>query len=298
MLTIIIPYYKITFLKETLSSLERQTCKNFNLFIGNDASPDDPEHLIRKVLKTTPFIYKKYNENLGAKNLVKHWQRCIEDSNIKEWFMILGDDDVISGNFVKAFYSNLNEINKYHCNVIKFSQGWIDEKGTQIREFTNYPKLMKPFENWEKKFINGDQSSLSEHIFRTSSYLKHGFRHFPLAWSSDDFAVLEISDGKDIYFIKNAEVKVRISKENISGKTDNEEEKKKALHLANEYLINKYYREIPKDYLSSKIQEQIKYAFQHQSSDLKINLIKLYWYLKDYKKLLNLPKTYFYLYTK
>ena len=93
-------------------------------------------------------------------------------------------------------------------------------------------------------------------------------------------------------------MKVRISKENISGKTDNEEEKKKALHLANEYLINKYYREIPKDYLSSKIQEQIKYAFQHQSSDLKINLIKLYWYLKDYKKLLNLPKTYFYLYTK
>ena len=86
MLTIIIPYYKISFFKETLQSLERQTCKNFKLFIGNDASPENPENLIKETLKTTAFNYKEYTENFGSQNLVKQWERCIQDCGITEWF--------------------------------------------------------------------------------------------------------------------------------------------------------------------------------------------------------------------
>jgi hypothetical protein len=51
-----------------LQSLERQTCKNFKLFIGNDASPENPENLIKETLKTTDFIYKEYTLSNNGKD--------------------------------------------------------------------------------------------------------------------------------------------------------------------------------------------------------------------------------------
>lgn len=70
-LAIIIPYYKIAFFKETLQSLEMQTCKYFSLFIGNKVSPENPVNLIKETLKTTAFKYQIYTENIGSQNFVK-----------------------------------------------------------------------------------------------------------------------------------------------------------------------------------------------------------------------------------
>ena len=46
MLAIIIPYYKIVFFEETLKSLSEQTDKRFKVYIGDDASPENPANLI------------------------------------------------------------------------------------------------------------------------------------------------------------------------------------------------------------------------------------------------------------
>ena len=53
-LAIIIPAYKDTYLHNALSSISNQTCKDFNLYIGDDASPYD----LTKIIK--PF-YNKLN---------------------------------------------------------------------------------------------------------------------------------------------------------------------------------------------------------------------------------------------
>ncbi len=294
-LAIVIPYYKIVFFEETLRSVASQTDKRFTLYIGNDASPDDPFPLIEKYFPDGNYHYFDYKENLGGKNLAMQWERILE--NVKEeWFQILGDDDVISENFVEEFYNNLPEITQKECNVVKFSQCWIDEKNNKIRDFTEYNKIIPPIENWKKKYILGHQSSLSEHIFRKNSYLKYGFRHFPLAWGTDDVAVLQISDGKDILFINEAKVYVKISKENISGKTDNTKEKAVAAHYLEEFFIRNYYKKLPPDYITEKIQQHLHYAFNNKPNDMNINLLKLYWYFKNYRKILTLPKTYFHLY--
>ena len=296
-LAIVIPYYKIDFFEETLKSVAAQSDKNFTLYIGNDASPDDPLPLIDKCFKKEEYQYFEYQDNLGSKNLVLQWERILV--NVKEdWFQILGDDDLISENFVEEFYQSISKINENSSNVIKFSQCWIDEMGKEIRKFTDYSKLMTAFENWEKKYISGHQSSLSEHIFRRVAYEKYGFQHFPLAWGTDDIAVLEMSDHQPVYFVNEAKVQVRISKENISGKIDNTKEKEIAIHLVEEYLLQNYYQKLPKNFLRQKIEQQIKYAFQNKPSNLKINLFKMYWYLRDFKKILTLPKTYFHLYTQ
>lgn len=46
MLSIVIPYYKITFFDQTLKSLATQTDKRFKVYIGDDASPEPPIDLL------------------------------------------------------------------------------------------------------------------------------------------------------------------------------------------------------------------------------------------------------------
>lgn len=291
-LTIIVPYYKIAFFKETLLSLENQSCKDFELFIGDDCSPDCSKNLTEKILHTTPFRYKKYIENLGGENLVRQWERVISDAILSEWFMILGDDDVISYNFVEEFYKNLPEINTYQCNVIKYSQCWIDGNSNRINEFTDYGQLLDGGENLNFKLSQAHRSSLSEYIFRTDSYRKVGFQKFPLAWGSDDVAVLEFSAEKPIFFIKNAHVFVRMSSENISGKEDNQAEKLEAKLEYEKYLLKNHYKKLDKKYLQEIINLHINLSY-HKNIPLGFSLLPIYWYLKKLKKILALPKTHF-----
>ena len=276
-----------------MQSLERQTCKNFKLFIGNDASPENPENLIKETLKTTDFIYKEYTDNVGSQNLVKQWERCIQDCGITEWFQILGDDDVISENFVKEFYNNIEVIDSERSNVIKYSQRWIDESGKPFKEYSVQPKLLSALENWKEKYIKGQRSSLSEHIFRKSAYEKVKFRHFPLAWGTDDLAVFEISGTAPVYFISDAKVEVRISSQSISGSGELYLEKQRHAISFETYFINKYHQQLPKEFISDKINQQINFAFHHRYSDLKLNLVKYYWHLGEFKKLAKLPFIYF-----
>ena len=276
-----------------MQSLERQTCKNFKLFIGNDASPENPENLIKETLKTTAFNYKEYTENFGSQNLVKQWERCIQDCGITEWFQILGDDDVISENFVKEFYNNIEVIDSERSNVIKYSQRWIDESGKPFKEYSVQPKLLSALENWKEKYIKGQRSSLSEHIFRKSAYEKVKFRHFPLAWGTDDLAVFEISGTAPVYFISDAKVEVRISSQSISGSGELYLEKQRHAISFETYFINKYHQQLPKEFISDKINQQINFAFHHRYSDLKLNLVKYYWHLGEFKKLAKLPFIYF-----
>ncbi|WP_332024122.1 glycosyltransferase family 2 protein [Kaistella sp.] len=292
-LAIIIPYYKISFFTETLQSLEQQTCKDFILFIGNDASRENPEILIKETLKTTEFTYKEYTENFGSQNLVKQWERCIQDCQITDWFHILGDDDIISDNFVAEFYKNLPEIDQSKSNVIKFSQRWIDENGQPFKEYSVQPKVLTALENWKEKYINGQRSSLSEHIFRKSAYEKVKFSRFPLAWGTDDLAVFEISGTAPVYFISDAKVEVRISSHSISGSEELYLEKQRHAIAFETYFINKYHQQLPKEYILDKISQQINFAFHHRFSDLKLNLVKYYWHLGEFKKLAKLPFTYF-----
>ncbi|OWR15752.1 glycosyltransferase family 2 protein [Chryseobacterium sp. VAUSW3] len=289
-LAIVIPYYKMVFFEETLKSVASQTDKRFTLYIGNDASPDDPFPLIDKYFPDGSYNYIDYKENLGGKNLAMQWERILENVT-EEWFHILGDDDVISENFVEEFYKDMPVIIQKECNVVKFSQCWINENGERITDFTDYEQLIDPADNIGYKIMKAERSSLSEHIFRKKQYLKFNFKKFPLAWATDDVAVLEFSERKYIYFIRNSKVLVRVSNENISGRTDNQLEKKNAKIASEKYLIKKHYKNLTKESLIKIINNQIYYRY-HFNTPLGFSLFKMYYYLRLYKKILALPKTY------
>ena len=109
MLEIVIPYYKGVFFEKTLQSLENQTDKRFKVYIGDDASPENPDLIINQFRGKFDFQYHRFEKNLGGISLVQQWNRCVDLSKEFGWILILGDDDVLDENVVEKFYENLTE---------------------------------------------------------------------------------------------------------------------------------------------------------------------------------------------
>ena len=224
MLAIIVPYYKRTFFEDTLKSLAHQTDKRFKVYIGDDASPEDCSSLLEAYKGTFDFVYKRFEANIGGSSLVKQWERCISLIGDEQWIMILGDDDFIGPNLVSAFYSHFDAFNT-KTSVVRFAKQLIFEKTKTVGEVQLHPVWEKASDSYYSRLTGLTTSSLSEYAFTKETYQKHGFFDYPLAWHSDDRAWLEFSDGQPIYTINEAIVTVRSSFINISGKSDNREQK-------------------------------------------------------------------------
>ncbi|WHF51423.1 glycosyltransferase family 2 protein [Chryseobacterium gotjawalense] len=217
LLAIIIPYYKITFLRETLDSLAAQTDQRFTVYIGNDASPENPEDLLEEFEGKFNFVYKNFEENLGGTSLTKQWNRCIEMMQDEEWFMILGDDDYFSSNVIEEFYKNIVFAERENVNVMKLNSATVNENSVITSEKKPEPFIKSSIDHFFDKFIFEGRSSLSEHIFKKSQYDLYCFKNLPLAWHADDLAVLEFSEYANTMFLEKAKCFVRISAESISG---------------------------------------------------------------------------------
>lgn len=259
MLAIIIPYYKITFFEATLQSLADQTNKQFNVYIGDDDSPENPSILLEKFKEKLDFRYEKFENNLGSKSLVKQWSRCIDLSANEEWFVLLGDDDVLGINFVASFYTNINKIKK-EINVVRFASCNINETGSQVSKVFQNPIIESSIDF----FFRERRSSLSEYLFNKEKFLEIGFKEFPLGWCSDILAILELSDFKNVYSINDSVVYVRISDKSISGSKDLQNLKSQAAFDFLYYLLvkkkkffnsfqrNELLKETTKIYLNNK----------------------------------------------
>jgi glycosyltransferase involved in cell wall biosynthesis len=240
MLAIVIPYYKLTFFEDTLASLANQTDKRFKVYIGNDASPEDPQFLLDKYKERFDFNYHRFEDNLGAISLVKQWDRCIALSGNEDWMMLLCDDDTLSENCIADFYKSLPEINENECNVVRFATRVKQIELRKISELYEHPVLEKATDFMYRRMTNSTRSSLSEYIFRKSMYLRYGFFDYRLAWHSDDRAWLEFSQFKYIYSINSASVCFRLSKENISRSDFRIEEKNQATLAFYHFVIFKH----------------------------------------------------------
>ena len=236
MLAIIIPYYKLAFFEATLQSLAKQTDKRFKVYIGDDASPEDCNALLKKFEGSFDFKYHRFETNLGGTSLSKQWERCIAMSSNEEWIMILGDDDWLSDNVVEEFYKNLNSIkNKY--NVIRFATKLFFSNKQEYSNTYHHPVEEKYAETYLKKLKGTTRSSLSENIFKRKMYTKHGFHNYPLAWNSDDRAWYDFSESKPIFTINEAIVYVSVSEGSISGMDTNLEIKNRSQVLFYSYLL-------------------------------------------------------------
>lgn len=225
MLAIVIPFYKYIFFEETLQSLANQTNKNFKVYIGDDASPENPKFLLDQYKDKLDFVYHRFNDNMGGNSLVKQWERCIDMIVEENWIMILGDDDVLGNNVVESFYANLNEVLSNDINVVRFSTT-VKQDNSQFENYkATHPKFETISDFYYRKFKGLVRSSLSEYVFKREAYVKNKFKDYPLAWHSDDRAWFDFSHHKPIFSINEADVKIRISNHSISGQTNDKSQK-------------------------------------------------------------------------
>ncbi len=237
-LAIVVPYFKLTFFEATLESLANQTDKRFKVYIGDDASPENPSSLLEKYKESINFKYKRFNNNIGSISLVKQWERCMTMVQEEEWIMILCDDDVLGESVVAEFYASVNELNQQDINVIRYATQVINQYSEVISEIYQHPKLEKSIEFLFRKIKGGTRSSLSEFVFRKRILQEIKFKDFHLAWYSDYLAVLECTFFEYIYTINNALVFFRLSDINITAKKDDMLEKNIATFNYYYYLLN------------------------------------------------------------
>lgn len=264
-LAIIIPYYKVDFFEKTIQSVALQTNKNFVLYIGNDNSPHNPLPIINKYFKEGDFNYFDYKTNVGGKNLALQWERILE--NVKEdWFQILGDDDVIAENFVEECYQSITQCENKNIKVIKFPHDWIDENDNLIQSHNLNIENFSSVDFIMRKHEREVYSSLSENIFQTKQFRKYKFEKIPLAWGSDDLALLRFSDYGTIHYNSKTKVLVRIFLGSISGSLELKPEKEIAYNRYLEKLIINHSKHFPEIFVTDIIDEYLMFCHINKQS--------------------------------
>lgn len=217
-LSIVIPAYKPDFLQKALQSIEDQTDKRFQVFIGDDASSSDLRAIAQPFLKRNGWEYFRFSKNLGNNNLVQHWNRCVELSS-SQWVWLFSDDDKMSPDCVQTFYAELEK--GHRANVLRFNLQIINENGDIIDQNLPTPKQVSAFELGKLRFTRQLLSSAVEYIFHRDSFEKEGgFVNFPFAWCSDDASWVAFARDLPIYTLPSGLVSWRMSKVNISSRGD------------------------------------------------------------------------------
>jgi len=220
-LAIVIPAFKKEYLDKTLLSIAKQTCKEFTLYIGDDASPHHLIHIVDKYRDKFHIIYKHFDENLGKNDLVAHWERCIDLVGDENWVWLFSDDDLMEQTCVEEFYNTLQESSDF--DLFHFNVRQIDENDKVTGHLSAYPEILFVEEFLTKRLKGGFRSYVVEYIFRKSRFFEKGrFENFDLAWCSDDATWIKLGQGKGIRTIEKSKIFWRRSSLNITSDVNQE----------------------------------------------------------------------------
>lgn len=216
-LAIVIPAYKAKYFRETLESISKQTCKDFTLYIGDDHSPEDIYSIVQQFENIINIVYKRFEQNLGGKDLVGQWERCINLTKGEKWIWLFSDDDIMTSQCIEHFFDEINRASTIY-NVYHFNTKIISSNSQIIQESKKYPILLSPYEFYKKKLYNRIDSFVVEYIFSRETYEKNNkFEYFDLAWGSDTASWIKFANHLPIKTIeRNSYILWRSSEINIS----------------------------------------------------------------------------------
>lgn len=215
-LAIVIPAYKATFLAAALDSIAAQTCQDFTLYIGDDCSPNNLEEIVDKYRDKINLVYKRFNTNLGGKDLVAQWERCIDLSHEEKWIWLFSDDDIMQENCVEEFYKTIRE--NPEAGLLHFNINRLDDATKEVVSLPLFPKYCSTKMYLDEKLKGHLISFVVEFVVRRDVFFKcERFQNFDMAWGSDFISWVKFSDEADgIITCDNAKVLWRKSNENIS----------------------------------------------------------------------------------
>lgn len=216
-LAIIIPAYKPFFLKQALESLCCQTNKHFNVYIGDDSSPYDLYEIIKYFENQINVKYKRYSDNIGAENLVLHWNRCLELIEDENWVWIFSDDDLLDSSCVEKFYEVIKK-DPIKYDVYRFNTRIIDDENRVLNESIVSPEVENSID-LAINILKGQRgNSMPDHIFSADLVRKNnGFIITKYAQAADWASSIYFSYKNNLRTISGPKVSWRIGEFNISG---------------------------------------------------------------------------------
>lgn len=238
-LAIVIPAYKAKYLGMTLESINKQLDRRFHLYIGDDNSPENLDKVVNEYIGKFPITYKKFNQNLGRKDLIAHWERCIDMVQNEQYVWFFSDDDIMANNCVSSFYEALDKMpdkDVYHFQVkiIDSDSKIVTPKGYNKQSFP--PFLSKEQYAIGRLFFKYNSFAI-EYVFKKQTFIeKGGFVKFDLAWGSDDATWMRMAENDGIYSIESSLVFWRLSEVNISP-TKSQKIMKRKLQASLNYLV-------------------------------------------------------------
>ena len=213
LVSIAIPAYKVSFLILAVRSALDQTYSNIEIIIVNDKSPYDVASVI-KSFNDNRIRYFENEKNIGGKDLVAQWNKCLSYATGK-YFCLLCDDDVYAPTFVEEMI-RLTE--KYSsCNVFRARAAVVDKEGNLQQEYPlspEYETLDKYI--WDVCHFRRKQT-VSEFLLNTQHMRDiGGYYSIPLAWGADYVSIYRFAQNGGIASSSLNLVKFRNSGENIS----------------------------------------------------------------------------------
>jgi glycosyltransferase involved in cell wall biosynthesis len=215
-LAIIIPAYKAKFLPAALESIAAQTCKDFTLYIGDDCSPEPIGDIVEQYRDKIELVFQRFAANIGGKDLVAQWERCIAMSKDEPYIWLFSDDDVMEPNCVEELFNQIEKTEGAY-DVYHFNVDIINERGAFEKRKKDYPEVLSAYRFYSGKNSGKFSAYVVENVFSRKVYEQFGgFMKYDLAWGSDVATWIVFSGRKGICTVPNARVCWRQSSQNIT----------------------------------------------------------------------------------
>lgn len=216
-LAIVIPAYKAEYLPQALDSLCNQTCKRFNVYVGDDCSKDDIGSIISRYRDKLRLTYKRFDTNLGGTDLTAQWQRCIDMMQGEEFFCLFSDDDIMCPDNIALLYAQWEDDDT--SDVYHFDIDIVKSDLSLRRRKRDFPHYLTAAQFFNLLYRNKVEARMPEFIFRRSTFEANGgFVRFDLAFRSDNATVMVNAQRHPICSVKGSRVLWRDSGSNVSSR--------------------------------------------------------------------------------
>lgn len=290
--SIIIPAYKINYLKEAIESVVNQTFEDFELLIFDDCSPHDIKSLANEYLADKRVRYFRNKSNYGAERLVDNWNNALSYCK-GDYVICMGDDDRLTPNSLEI-YADL--ISKYpEISVFHGQTEIIDENGN-ITEYLE-PRFEKE-SVWQLIYYRwaglGRQQFVGDFCYNRETLTKDGgFYNLPLAWGSDDITACIAASKNGIVNSQDTCFQYRKNRHTISN-SENADIKIKALLLQRKWYEDFLIKQEPmtekERVMQSLLQQLLPQHFEFHTKiiicdNMKTNKCRLFHWLSQQRSL-------------
>lgn len=213
LVSIAIPAYKASFIKEAINSALNQTYSNIELVIVDDCSPEKIDEIVHGF--NDPRIrYYRNEKNIGAKDPSKNWNKCLEYAK-GDFFSLLCDDDTYEPTFVEEMLRLQQEFP--NVKVFRARAKTIDEENHTINWYPSSPKFESCIDYMYQKMAGFRRQTISEFLYATNFIrAQGGYTNMPRAWTADSLSIYKFSLENGIASTSNFLVNFRATSKNIS----------------------------------------------------------------------------------